>query len=214
MIKSIAPNSWTLPVCNVNFPPFGSAMESIKLTAPVVSFCAVMGILSIAPSAKADSIKIMARAVCSGDIPVITGNVGHAAIAFYNGSGNVVGTRGMWPGGVRTNDPADMEMAKGNGCGLRTRTATVSASRREWAWNQVATSGGTNCQEYALAATKLPGADKFCSCVNFSTRVWRMVTSDWERWQFQTTPKILGDTIQGANRGQVQGLFDNGKEWK
>lgn len=118
----------------------------------------------------------------------------------------------MWPDGVRTNDSADMEMAKGNGCGLRTRTAIVSTSRREWAWNQVSTSGGTNCQSYAVVG-KVQGSDK-CSCVNFATRVWRQVTSDWERWQFQTTPKLLGDTIQISNRGQVNGMFDSGKEWK
>lgn len=179
----------------------------------MVLLCAATSLFGIASSAQADSIKVMARAVCREDIPVITGNVGHAAIAFYDSNGKLIGTKGMWPQGVLENNSADKDMANGNGCGLRTRTANVSRSRREWVWNQVATSGGTNCQSYTIVG-KVQLSDKYCSCVGFSTRVWRQVTSDWERWQFQSTPKLLGDTIQSANRGQVNGMFDNGKEWK
>ncbi len=177
----------------------------------VVSLCAAASLFGLASSAQADSIRIMSRAVCRGDIPVITGNVGHAAIAFRDSQGKLR-TKGMWPDGIRIDDKEDIKMAYGGGCGLRTRTAVVSSSRREWVWNQVATSGGTNCQSYAIVGKIF--SDKNCSCVGFATRVWRQVTSDWERWQFQSTPKLLGDTIQSANRGELYGIFDNGREWK
>jgi hypothetical protein len=179
----------------------------------LVFFLAFAGILSSSSNAKSDSIKVMSRASCSGDGLVFRQDVGHSAIAFYDGSGKLLGTRAMWPGGVRTNDQDDMKMAKGEGCGLRTRTANVSSSRRNWAWNQVSTTGGTNCQTYTIIG-KIQGRDDYCSCVNFSTRVWRQVTSDWERWQFQTTPKLLGDTIQSANGGNTNGIFDKGRVWK
>ena len=178
----------------------------------VVSLCAAASLFGLASSAQADSIRIMSRGVCWGkEIPVITGNVGHVAIAFYHSQGKIE-TKGMWPGGIRENDPEDIKMANGWGCRLRTRTAVVSSTRREWVWNQVATSGGTNCQSYTIVGKILP--DKYCSCVGFATRVWRQVTSDWERWELQSTPKLLGDTIQSANRGQLYGIFDNGREWK
>ena len=179
----------------------------------VVSLCAAASLFGLASSAQADSIRIMSKAVCWGDIPVFRNNFGHAAIAFYGSQGNLLGTKGMWSDGVRVNHPEDIKMANGVGCGLRTRTAVVSSTRREWVWNQVATSGGTNCQSYTLIG-KIQGSDKYCSCVGFATRVWRQVTSDWERWEYQLTPYLLGNTIQSANRGELYGIFDNGREWK
>jgi hypothetical protein len=176
----------------------------------VVSLCTAASLFGFASNAQADSIRIMSRAVCPGDL-VIAGNVGHVAIAFYDSQGRLE-TKGMWPGGIRINDGEDIKMANGWGCRLRTRTAVVSSARRQWVWNQVATSGGTNCQFYGIVGKILP--NNYCSCVGFATRVWRQVTSDWERWQFQSTPRVLGDTIQSANRGELYGIFDNGREWK
>jgi hypothetical protein len=181
-------------------------------------------ILGFASNAKADSIKIMATASCTPWGP-FQGDVGHAAIAFYDGNGKLVGTKGMWPvsgsslnaktgiwpGQVRSWDGKDVEMANGKGCGLRTRTAYVTRQRREWLQNQVTTVGGTNCQSY-LPVGKVGGSEK-CSCVNFATRVWRQATAESERWQFQTTPKLLGDTIWWANGRRDSGLFDGGKTW-
>lgn len=183
------------------------------------------GVLGSASSAKADAVKIMSRAACIQDISKL--DVGHTAIAFYDSSGKLLSTKGMWPdeppsaqrilslsvwpGRVRTNDSKDQEMARGIGCSLRTRTAYVTRARRVWLEYQVATQGGTNCQSY-LPVGKYGGSDK-CSCVNFGTRVWRQVTEDQERWQFELTPKTLSVTIWSANGRRDNGVFNNGNFW-
>lgn len=162
-------------------------------------------------SAKADKVRIISKASC-GLVQSKGQDVGHVSIAFYTDNGALIGTKGMWPGGVQPDNSVDIEMASGKGCGLRTRTANVSTARREWIQNQVASSGGTNCQSY-FPVGKI-GGESGCSCVTFATRVWRQATSDWERWQYQSTPKLLGDVIQRANNGRTDGVFDNGKIWK
>lgn len=167
--------------------------------------------IALATEAKADAVKLMSKASCNPLSLVQKGDVGHSAFAFYDGSGRLVGTKGMWPSGVRTNDKTDIDMANGNGCGLKTRTAYVTKARREWVQNQVASSNGTNCQWY-IPVGKV-GGDNSCSCVNFATRVWRQTTADWERWQFQSTPKLLGDTMWWANGRMNNGVFNSGRVW-
>ena len=162
--------------------------------------------VTFATESKADIVKVMSKSPCS---PL---DVGHSAIAFYDNSGKLIATRGMWPDGVRPKDKTDEEMASGKGCGLKTRTAYVTPSRRAWIQNQVASSGGTNCQSY-FPVGKVAGSDKFCSCVTFATRVWRQTTGDRERWQFQLTPQQLGDTIWFQNGLRTNGVFNNGKTW-
>ena len=175
-------------------------------------FCLVIATtVGFSTEVKADTVKLMSKAACS-PISVAQGDVGHSAIAFYDNSGKLVATKAMWPGGVQTNNRTDIEMASGQGCGLKTRTAYVTPARRAWIQNQVASPNGTNCQSY-FAVGKVAGSDKFCSCVNFATRVWRQTTADQERWQFQSTPKLLGDTIWLQNGWRTNGIFDNGRTW-
>jgi hypothetical protein len=120
----------------------------------------------------------------------------------------------MWPGGVRTNDPTDMAMARGEGGKCRSvyrRFANVSSARRSWAQHGVASPGGTNCTSYIPVGSK--AVNGACSCVNFATRVWRQVTADRERWQLMVTPANVAGQIYLANGYRVTGLFDNGKMW-
>ena len=176
-----------------------------------ISFLVITSTVTFATESKADTVKLMSKSPCS-PLSAARGDVGHSAIAFYDNSGRLVATKGMWPGGVQTNNRTDIEMASGQGCGLKTRTAYVTPSRRTWIQNQVASPGGTNCQSY-FPVGKVAGSDRFCSCVNFATRVWRQTTADQERWQFQSTPQILGDTIWVKNGWRTNGIFDNGKTW-
>jgi|GEM_PF-1476565 len=96
----------------------------------------VFGVVS---GANADMVKIIAKPMCGKDL-------GHVVIAFYDGNNNVV-TKAMWKTGVKDTIEPDQKMARGEdgGCfGLRTRTAYVTATRREWLQNAVASPGGTN----------------------------------------------------------------------
>jgi hypothetical protein len=185
-------------------------MNIKHLSSIVIATPLILAGVTYATEAKADMVKIMSKAACSA-ATIAQGDVGHSAIAFYDANGRVT-TKGMWPDGVKTNNSTDMAMANGQGCGLKTRTAYVTPARRQWIQDQVASPGGTNCRQY-FPVGKVAGSDQFCSCVNFATRVWRQTTSDWERWQFQSTPKLLGDTIWFANGWRNHGVFNGGKVW-
>ena len=181
-------------------------------------------ILAASSNAQADTVKIMAKPKCSPWWD--TKDVGHVAIAFYDSRGNLTATRGMWPGGVQYgynngNDSEDKKLARGVGCNVKIRAASISQKRREWLQNDVATANGTDCKKYSYVFMNF--ADKStCTCVNFGTRVWRVVTADRERWQGMVRPDEVATAIDMTNKAdfvwhrslQKYGLFNQGIVWQ
>jgi hypothetical protein len=167
-------------------------------------------LLATASNAKADMIKIISKPACNIG-SVVQGDVGHVVIAFYDSNGNTT-TKAVWPSGIKHNDPKDLEMARGEGCRLSTRTAYVSSARREWAENRAATAEDTTCNSYSYVFKRLFGADT-CTCVNFATRVWKAVTNERETWTGLLTPADVSRKIQTVNGSKRSGKFNGGKIW-
>jgi hypothetical protein len=185
---------------------------------------ASLTVVGFASTAKADRVVIMTKNPCGffGQ----NEDVGHAAMAFYDDENGTVSTKGMWPKdsrypeNVRTDDPTDLAMARGEGCGLVTRTAYVTPARRIWAQKQVATPGSTTCYRYSpIAKINAEGTyirifnSTGCSCVNFANRVWKKVTGR-EVFSGKLTPEGLGKEIMKSNGGSASGDFDGGNVWK
>jgi hypothetical protein len=201
-----------------------STMRKISLF--ISAAIAGLALVGSASNAKADVVQIIAKDSCSRNGIIGVGldrkvDVGHVVIAFYDGRGDFAGTAAMWPTGVKYGYSEDVKLAKGIGCNIRTRSAYVTKKRREWLQYAVATDGGTDCKKYSYVYENFANKST-CTCVNFGTRVWRVVTSDWERWQFQITPKQVRDQIGYANGKknwwdwdyQANNAFNGGIVWK
>jgi hypothetical protein len=189
----------------------------IKFFAPLM--IGASALILVPFQAKAAEIRIITK---PANTPLMGfgANPGHAVIAFYDDNGNLISTRAFWPNGVRRSDTNDMGMgrdvAKGMfttycglyGCGER--RARVSNARLNWLRDAVATQSGTGCKSYQPLGKSLTSDQ--CNCVTFATRVWRIATSDQERF-FNFDPTTLKTTLVFRNRATKSLYAYGGRTW-
>jgi hypothetical protein len=175
----------------------------------------VASVLMFSATAKAAEIRIIAN---PGIAPV-PGVQGHAIIAFYDDSGNLVETKAFWPspewrnpfkGSIRSNYSSDWQTGLFKNCswsGCGERRARVSMNRLNWLRANIATESFTGCKNYSISGIR------GCNCITFATNVWKKATEGQESFS-SIDPLGLKASIVAQNGRTRSIYFNRGITWQ
>lgn len=89
------------------------------------------------------------------------------------------------------------------------RKSRISVKRARWIINHQHLS--TSCRHYRFI-----GGSTYCNCLDYSTKLWRTLTSGWEDYEFnnlELTPDLLVSQMKRKTKQQKTRYVDNGEEW-